>query len=293
LKTFLTRLTDRLILRPSRNPIEAEDRRREWISTPNGEVEAWVTTNQAKSAENSSVSHGHENPESSSRNNDEIAFRPRMIALKFPGVAGRAERGGAHPFELVPDFATEIWVINPIGYGGSQGQAALASTAPTCDAVWEAVQQRFPNVPIFVIGNSLGCLSALYLAARQRVAGIYLRNPVPVQQMIRMRLSYNWWNLGLARLIANRVPLELDATENSKRAIAPMLLISSERDRVVPLRYQELIYTAYAGEKKQFILKRTDHHEPVPENQQQDYVRETREFLQRVFAQSCVHDIDN
>jgi predicted alpha/beta-fold hydrolase len=285
LSDFLSRLTDRIILQPSRDPIDPEGRRRELIATPNGAVEVWVTTNEPKSVDKSSPSSDQKTPEHATQGSESPIFKPRMIALKFPGVAGRAERGGPHPFELVPDFATEIWVINPIGYGGSEGRASLSTTVPTCDAVWEVVRKRHPNIPIFVIGNSLGCLAALYLAATKPVAGVYLRNPVPVQQMIRARLSYNWWNLRFARIIAKRVPVELDAVENSKRAVAPLLQVSSELDRVVPLQYQQLVFKDYAGEKRQFILKGTDHHESVPENQREDYVRETRQFLRKVISE--------
>lgn len=207
-----------------------------------------------------------------------------MIALKFPGVAGRAERGGPHPFELVPECAVEIWTINPLGYGGSEGRATLRVTVSTCDAVWQTVTLKYPNASIFVIGNSLGCLAALYLAAAKAVAGLYLRNPVPVHQMIRTRLRYNWWNFGLARLIANQLPIELDAVKNSKLALAPLLQVSSGLDRVVPLHYQQLIFSAYRGKKEQFILNGVDHHEFVREDQQEDYKNETRKFLQGIIA---------
>jgi hypothetical protein len=277
---FLARLADRLILQPSRNPIDSEGRRREAIATPHGEVEAWVTTTEFSATEQANCSGlkgdlddalvSHRDPELTS---------PNLISLKFPGVAGRAERSGLHPFELTPLMRTETWAINPIGYGGSQGTASLSTIGPTCEAVWESVVERYPATPVFLVGNSLGCLNVLYLAARKNVAGVYLRNPAPLWHLISGRLKYNWWNFGFATLLARQIPVELNAIENARMATAPMLMVSSENDRVCPWRFQELVWKDYSGKKTLFVLQGVDHHETVPESQVDSYRIRTSEFL--------------
>ncbi len=189
---MLSRIADRMILFPSRDPIDPEDRIRHWIETPNGKLEAWVFKT------------------------DPGRTRPDLVAIKFPGTAGRAERGGPHPFELWEGIAAEIWTINHAGYGGSEGVATVKGLPASCAAVWDHVRQVHSGLPIVLIGNSLGCASALYLSARHDANGIFLRNPVPLQQMIATRPRYNWWNFGLAKWIANQVPDELDAVENAQ-----------------------------------------------------------------------------
>jgi predicted alpha/beta hydrolase family esterase len=299
---FLARLADRLILQPSRNPIDPEGRRREVIATPHGEVEAWVTTIESLKTEHpKSQLHVAESSLATFANQESgaapspysklpittnqipattnFAPSPNVISLKFPGVAGRAERSGLHPFELIPFMRTETWGINPIGYGGSQGTASLSTIAPTCEAVWKSVIERYPATPVFLVGNSLGCLNALYLAARKNVAGVYLRNPVPLSQLISGRLKYNWWNFGCAARLARQIPVELNAIENARMATAPMLMVSSENDRICPWRFQELVWKDYSGNKTLIVLQGVDHHESVPESQVETYRIRTSEFL--------------
>ncbi len=244
---MLSRIADQLILCPSRDPIDPEGRTRRWVTTPGGKIEVWVFET---------------HPEQSGLD---------VVAIKFPGTAGRAERGGPHPFELWEDVRCEIWTVNHAGYGGSEGVATVKGLAGTCDAVWEHVTKTYPALPVVLIGNSLGCVSALYLAARVDAAGIFLRNPVPLQQMIARRPRYNWWNFGLARLIADQVPEELDAVENARRSTCTALFVRSELDRVIPAQYQRLIFDSYGGNKSEFVLVGADHHHGVPESQSDAY----------------------
>ena len=254
LRVLLEHIADRLILRPTTGPVETEGRSRQTIDTPVGVIEAWLSYSQS------------------------LEQVPRLsevqrVAIKFPGTAGRAERGGPHPFELFPEILTEIWTVNHAGYGGSAGPASLAKFAPVCDAVWHAVQQRYPHLPVVAVGNSLGCVSALYLSARHNLAGIFLRNPVALQAMIRTRPRYNWWNFGSAKWIADRIPQELDAIENARRSQCPALLLRSENDRVAPARYQRMILDAYAGPKWEFVLPGAGHHDRVSEDQVEPYLK--------------------
>ncbi len=271
------RLVDRLILQPSTNPIDAEHRRRVGISLGTGEIEAWVTCSDQTS---------NSNPESKPHTTPAVGANTRSsidrIAIKFPGTGGRAERSGPHPFEIDADRKTEVWTVNPPGYGGSSGSATIVSTAATCEAVWEYLTTHYADVPIAVEGNSLGCAAALYLAARKDVAGIYLRNPVALQQMISTRWKYNWWNFGLARVLTRWIPDELDTIENAKRCRCPLLLVRSERDRVSPARYQQLIFGAFRGEKSEFVIEGADHHDRVSDRQRDVYVRSIKNWLAKI-----------
>ncbi len=248
---MLARIADKLILQPTRDPIDTEDRQRHWIDTETGGVEAWAV--RTETGDRSDID---------------------LLAIKFPGTGGRAERGGPHPFELWPELNAEVWTINHAGYGGSAGNASMQNLAGTCDHVWTHVTDIHPEIPIVLIGNSLGCLSALYLSARRPAAGLFLRNPVPIHQMISTRPRYNWWNFGMARLLANQIPAELDAVKNARDSNCPLLMVRSERDRVVPEKYQLQILESYAGQKTQFVIVGADHHHGIDESQYVDY-RET------------------
>ncbi|HMP80245.1 MAG TPA: alpha/beta fold hydrolase, partial [Pirellulaceae bacterium] len=190
-------LADRLILEPTTEPIETEDRQRHVISSTIGEFELWSI---GQLAQEQPVQH--------------------LVVLKFPGTGGRAERVRQHPAECWSDVAATIYAVNPPGYGRSPGTARVNHMAPVADAAFQYVTSKHPKTPLLVVGNSLGCLPALYLAARQRVCGVYLRNPAVVHQLIRQRWIYNWWNAGLARWLARSLPHELDAYVNAPQASA-------------------------------------------------------------------------
>lgn len=250
----LAKLADRLVLRPSTDPIDPEDRPRILIPFAGGHLEAWANE-------------VHQHSDS-----------PKLLALKFPGTAGRAERAGPHPCELWPNMASKIWTINPAGYGGSDGSASLATMPAQADAVFSFVRNELPDHKILLIGNSLGCTSAFYLAARHDVAAVFVRNPPPLQQLIAGRLKYNWWNFGMARFVAAQVPSELDGVTNAAQCECPAFFLRSEKDTVVPESFQRKIIDAYRGPKQEFVIPGADHDEFVGEDQQETYFEAMKSF---------------
>lgn len=251
--TFLSRLADRLILCPSTDFIETEGRTQKWIQTQTGRVEVWIV--------------GNENLEPTT--NPPL----QLLLLKFPGTGGRAERARSFPANLWNDFAAQTWTINHRGYGGSDGPASLENFTQTCDAFWDAAVQQFPNHKILLYGNSLGCISALYLAARNSPAGIFLRNPPALAQMIATRPRYSRWSFGLSRLVANQIPKQLDSVANAARCTAPCLFVCSEKDTVIPPHYQEMVIDAFAGPQQTFQIQAANHADPIPEHQHDDFLQ--------------------
>lgn len=246
--SFLSRITDRLILQPTTNYIDPEGMGRHVIKTPSGDVEAWTTTSIPESPAALDV-----------------------VLLKFPGTGGRAERSSPHPSEAWPHVCCQSWTINHHGYGKSSGPATIQTFTETCDSVWRALKDTFPDHKVVVYGNSLGCLSALYVSAHYPVAAAYIRNPPPLAQMIATRPRYAWWSLGFSRLIANQVPAKLNAVENAYRSTCPALFVQSELDRVVPTKYQDLVINQYSGTKRKLVLRGADHHHRAAESQLAEY----------------------
>ncbi len=247
------RLANQLIFANTRHPIDPQDRKREVIPLGLESIEAWVVRTE-KAAD--------------------------LFCLKFPGNGGRAELAGPHPCELLAEHY-EVWTINPPGYGTSSGEACVTRLVEMCDAAWQAIQERAAGKPILVTGNSLGGMYALYVAAHHAVAGLCLRNPAPIHQLIRGK--YSWWNAGLGyHLVGSQVPSAMDAVANAARCSTPTLFVMSARDKTIPPRYQQMIVDAYGGPLTEFIIPDADHHHPVPEQLADDYRQAVATWARRL-----------
>jgi pimeloyl-ACP methyl ester carboxylesterase len=240
---MFSRFADRLILCPTREPLETDGKLRRQVEFPGGALELWNPQ-------------GREHPPGEAD----------LYILKFGGTASRAERATPHPAEAWNDLKAEVWAVNPPGYGGSPGRATLRLLAAAAEAAYLHLRQRAGEKPVLVTGNSLGTAYAIHVAAKHDVAGLILRNPPPLRQMIVGR--YGWWNgfVG-AMLIAAQTPRELDSVANAARSQSPAIILSSQRDRYVPARFQRLILDAYAGEKQVLELQGADHADPLSEEQ--------------------------
>ena len=197
---------------------------------------------------------------------------PDLYVLKLPGAGGRAERATEHPLDYWTDLRAELWAVNPPGYGGSPGRPSVRELAPAALAAHDAMRTVANGRPILVIGNSLGTAAALHVAATREIAGLILRNPPPLREVIVGR--HGWWSLYLgAMLIAQQVPDELDSVQNAAHATAPALFVMSQKDRVVPPAYQEKILRAYAGPKHVLPLADADHATPITSDERPEYAR--------------------
>ena len=263
--SLLAKLADKLILCPSTKAIDSKDSVREVVWAQEGiEIETYVST--WGDFESTSI------PETE-----------KLVVLKFPGTGGRAERGTVHPAELLVGDdphstikAAQVWTLNHRGYGQSTGPASLANFTSTIDHFWDFIEQRFRGTKKLATGNSLGCMSALYLSHYRNIDAIMIRNPPPLARLISDRPRYNAWNFGFGKRIGNQVPEKLDSLRNAKHSNCPALFVSSEKDRVVPIKYQLEIADAYHGPNRQFVIQGADHHHRIPEHQESQYLEAVR-----------------
>ena len=231
---LLGRIADRLILFPTNHAIEVTDKTRRTVTAGEGRVEVWIQD--AGPAE---------------RDVD-------VFVLKFGGTEGRAELATPQPACFWPSLRAQLWTVNPPGYGGSGGRASMRKLAPTACAVFEELQRLAAGRPVVLVANSLGGTCALHLAARYEVAGLVLRNPPQLNELIVGRFGWRSCYLG-AWLIARQVPAELDCCSNAQRSTAPAVFVMSECDTIVPPRYQRTIHEAYAGPNKVIVLPDAEH----------------------------------
>src|SRR3954466_8275542 len=183
---------------------------------------------------------------------------PEAYLLRFCGNAERAEWNACRFSGGWSDKAVEMWSVNHPGFGGSSGSARLARLAPAAIAAYDALAKEANGKPIFISATSLGTTMALHVAKQRPVAGLILRTPPPLRQLIIQR--HGWWNLWLlATPVAMGVPSDIDSLANAKKVGVPAIFILMDSDTVVPINYQRKIVDAYAGPKQVIISRGGDH----------------------------------
>jgi hypothetical protein len=183
---------------------------------------------------------------------------PQAIVLYFTGKGSRAERWIGVVADAWGARPVELWAMNYPGSGGSQGPASLARVGPDALAVYDAAKIEAAGRPIFIEGGSFGTTAALHVAAHRPVAGLVLKNPPPLRELILGH--YGWWNLWLgAGPVARAIPADLDSIANAKRATAPALFFSAEADTTVPPLYHRMVIDAYAGPHQVISAPKNNH----------------------------------
>jgi pimeloyl-ACP methyl ester carboxylesterase len=237
---FFGHLPDRLILFPTRSPINAGGAVRKTLPFENEQLEIWTAQSQL------------------ARSNGAAD----VYVLRFYGNADRAERWPAEEAEIWTDRAIEVWGVNYPGFGGSTGPARLSKIGPAALAAFDELRRHAGGRPIVPFGTSIGSTAALHVAAHRSVPGLILQNPPPLREMILRR--FGWWNLWLlAGPVALQIPNDLDSIANAKTIRVPAIFLLSERDEVVPPAYHQLVVNAYAGDKRVIPLHRAFHNDPI------------------------------
>ncbi len=235
-------LQDRLILFPTRSPIDVGGAVRKTIPFEDGELEIW--TAQSRRARQQG--------------------RADIFILRFYGNADRADRWPAIEAEMWNDRAVEIWGMNYPGFGGSTGPARLTRIGPAAVAAFEVLTREARDAPIVAYGTSIGVTAALYVAASHptEIAGLILHNPPPLREVILRQ--FGWWNLWLlAGPIALQIPRDLDSVANARTIRTPAIFLLAEKDEIVAPRFHRLVVDAYAGEKRIIELRGAHHNDPV------------------------------
>lgn len=174
------------------------------------------------------------------------AAQPAQVYfLRFLGSRGRAEMATLDPADRLDGAASEVWTVNPPAFGGTTGPAELERYADCALTAIEGLRAHARGAPVWVCGKSIGTAAALLAAAQGGVAGVLLRNVMPLRELLVRR--YGWRTAGLSHLLARAVPARLDTIANAARCTAPALFLVSRQDRVSPPRYQREVIAAYGG----------------------------------------------
>jgi pimeloyl-ACP methyl ester carboxylesterase len=189
---------------------------------------------------------------------------PTAFVLRFYGNGQLANDVGYEAqATIMADQRVEWWGVNYPGYGRSKGPATLQRLAIAARDAYAAIAKVANGRPIILVGNSMGTVAALHVAAHERVAGLILHNPPPLRELVLGR--HGWYNLWLvAAPLSLQIPKALDSLANAGAVRAPALFLRSGKDAVVPPKYQDKVVRSYAGEKRVLELRGDGHVDPWP-----------------------------
>lgn len=256
LRSVRWRLLDRFVLRPTRHAIPHAPKRREVVSRGGWEIESFVQ---------SFCPDGRD---------------PDLLVLKFPGTAGRAERATEYPASFLPGVACELRTWNPPGYGASRGRATLTSMPDAAKAYVSEVLGRIDRsvTRVWLVGNSLGCVTSLALASQLRsIDGVILRNPPPLVEVVK-RIARRYPLGFLADPICESLHPSMNALITAKQTTVPTLMFQSELDDLVPPDSQDRVYEGLNGPKRMVVLRGIGH-SGIPSEDQHEAIGESVRWL--------------
>jgi pimeloyl-ACP methyl ester carboxylesterase len=233
-------LLDRMVLRPTRHPIEHPSLRREVLKFADHDLECFVQRNYV---------------------GDQL---PDLLVLKFPGTAGRAERSSPFPLAIMSGHRVESWTWNPPGYGRSEGTASLPNIAEAAVEFWRQATTRrcHDGTTTWLCGNSLGCLAALHVAASSQLDpsghGLILRNPPPLHSVVK-RILRNYPLGHLLDPVVDSLCPSMNALETAKNTHLPAVFLQSELDSLVLPDDQNQVIASYRGPVRVVVMEGLEH----------------------------------
>ncbi len=180
------------------------------------------------------------------------AENPRGSLLFLHGNAGNI----SHRLDSVKQFnglGLSVLILDYRGYGRSEGRPSEAGTALDADAGWRWLQEESGEDPgrIVIFGRSLGAAVAAELSTRTDPAAVILESPFRSVPDLGQRL-YPWLPVRLLSRL-NYPVVDYVAQRN-----APLLVIHSEEDEIIPFAEGRAVYEA-ASEPKELLVIQGDH----------------------------------
>jgi uncharacterized protein len=199
------------------------------------------------------------------------------LVLHFHGNGGNISHR-LYLIRLLHSLRLSVMLIDYRGYGLSEGRPSEAGTYLDAMAAWDYLtrQRGYPPRHIVVFGHSLGAAIAAQLAQHVQPGALILESPFISLPEVA---GHHYWFLP-TRWLAR---FKYATAEYVRRVTAPVLVLHSVSDRVVPYRHGREVYRN-AHEPKAFVEIQGDHNEGCVIDEAQ-YTSGLREFLIKVASQ--------
>lgn len=204
--------------------------------------------------------------------------QPRGTLLFFHGNAGNiGDR--LESIAIFHRLNLNVLIIDYHGYGKSEGSPGEAESYRDAEAAWRhLVEARsIPPETIALFGRSLGGCVAAWLAARVEPAGLILESTFTSVPDMAAKV----YPFLPVRLLAR---IRLDALASLANVRAPVLVIHSAGDEIVPLAHGRALFDS-APEPKQFLQLRGGHNDGFLVSRE-IYLAGLSKFFQEIFPAS-------
>lgn len=178
---------------------------------------------------------------------------PRPLVLYF---GGNAEEVSWMLGQREVFGGWDLALVNYRGYGASEGRPREATLLPDALAVYDRLAER-PDVDrrrIVAIGRSLGSGLATHLAANRPLAGVVLIAPFDSITAVGQR----HYPFVPVRLIMGT---RYDSLSLAPGIRAPLLMITGERDTIIPAPHSTRLFEAWGGPKRAVVLSGAGHND--------------------------------
>jgi fermentation-respiration switch protein FrsA (DUF1100 family) len=179
------------------------------------------------------------------------ATAPRGMVILCHGNAGNIAARIERASKLV-EIGFDVLLFDYRGYGGSSGKPTEEGTYVDAETAWEHARSRgVPPEHIVAFGESLGGAVAIELARRRKVGAVIVEDTFT--SLADMGAKFYPW-LPVRWLLRIRY----DSLAKVAGLNAPLLVIHSRDDELVPFEHGERLFHA-AREPKKLLVTRGSH----------------------------------
>ncbi len=178
--------------------------------------------------------------------------QPRGTLLFQHGNAGNISHR-LDSLVIFHDLGLNVFIYDYRGYGQSTGRPSEEGVYLDADAAWNWLveEQAIDPGEIILFGRSMGAAVAAWLARRVEAGGLILESSFTSVPDIGAEVY--WWLP--VRLLAR---IHLPTLEYTKQSNAPVLVIHSPDDEIIPFSHAQRLYEA-APEPRSLLEISGDH----------------------------------
>jgi hypothetical protein len=178
------------------------------------------------------------------------------------------------------------------GYGKSDGVPTLTNLVQDAHKIFKGVReelfQRGPRKDLWIMGRSLGSISAIELAYRypDAIKGIIIESGFPSVVRIMMHLGIPVRNTPLERI-------DQECLEMIERIFIPTLIIHGEMDTLVPLKEANDLYRHLGTDAKEMLVIPSANHNDIMFIGFQKYFDAIQQFIERTDKTESSEESEN